>query len=195
MKNFGNTTTQIGTLTSGPISPNALIIVQSNQLVQYFVNLGPNALADLMGGRVICSTWGLVAKIGDSVMTVRTALSRALIVMAALLALAIVVLFSFPPAHAQTQVHEYPDCQFFFTFTAATTNLPSGNGFDNRQQGCKTWSIVYFNSGFSAVSVLFQSAPNNNGTAGSWGTGFPVQQTVERDRILGRIPREGSSGS
>lgn len=58
VKNFGNTTTQIGTLTSGPISPNASIIVQSNQLVQYFVNLGPNALADLMGGRVICSTWG-----------------------------------------------------------------------------------------------------------------------------------------
>ncbi len=123
-------------------------------------------------------------------MTVRTALSRALIVMAALLALAIVVLCSFPPAHAQTQVHENPDCQFFFTFTAATTNLPSGNGFDNRQQGCKTWSIVYFNSGFSAVSVLFQSAPNNNGTAGSWGTGFPVQQTV----VTGSNPGTNTTG-
>jgi hypothetical protein len=58
VKNLGNTNTQIGTLTQGPQSPNAQVIVQSNQLVQYFVNLGPNALANLNGGRVIVSTWG-----------------------------------------------------------------------------------------------------------------------------------------
>ena len=58
VKNLGNTTTQIGTLTQGPQSPNALIIVQSNQLVQYFLNVAASAAADLLGGRIICSTWG-----------------------------------------------------------------------------------------------------------------------------------------
>ena len=58
VKNLGNTNTQIGTLTQGPQSPNASIIVQSNQLVQYFVNVAASAAADLLGGRLICSSWG-----------------------------------------------------------------------------------------------------------------------------------------
>ena len=91
--------------------------------------------------------------------------------------------------HAQTQVQGTPDCQFFFTFTA-TGQLPAGNGFDQRQQGCNTWSIVYFNSGFSAVSLTFQSAPNSNGSAGSWTTGFPVQQTV----VAGSNPQTSIAG-
>jgi hypothetical protein len=81
---------------------------------------------------------------------------------------------------AQTQeVHPNPDCQFFFSFTTAgAQNLPARNGFDNRQQGCNTWSLSYNNYHFSPVSVTLQTAANNNGTAGSWGTGFPVQQTI-----------------
>jgi hypothetical protein len=58
VKNLGNTTFQIGTLTQGPQSPNAQIIVQSNQLVQYFVNVAASAAANLMGGRIVCSAWG-----------------------------------------------------------------------------------------------------------------------------------------
>ena len=58
VKNFGNTVNQIGTLTSGPISPNCNIIVQSNQLVQIWVNVAATAAADLLGGRVLGSTWG-----------------------------------------------------------------------------------------------------------------------------------------
>ena len=58
VKNFGNTLWQIGTLNSGPISPNCNIIVQSNQLVQIFVNVAATAAADLLGGRVLASTWG-----------------------------------------------------------------------------------------------------------------------------------------
>jgi hypothetical protein len=125
-------------------------------------------------------------------MTIRTAISRALIVIGALLALAIIVFCSFPPLRAQTttQTHDNPDCQFFFTFTAATNSLPTGSGFDQRQQGCNTWSIVYFNSGFSALSLLFQSAPNNNGVAGNWGTGFPVQQTI----VAGSNPQTNTTG-
>ena len=58
VKNLGNTTTSIGTLDSGPLSPNTSIIVQSNQLVQYFVNVAASAAANLQGGRVLASTWG-----------------------------------------------------------------------------------------------------------------------------------------
>src|ERR1700689_5639001 len=86
-----------------------------------------------------------------------------------------------PPqsAHAQPvqQVHPNPDCQFFFTLTAAGS-LPAGNGFDNRQQGCTSWNFSYVNSGFSGLTITVQSAANKAGNAGSWGTGFAVQQTT-----------------
>jgi hypothetical protein len=86
-------------------------------------------------------------------------------------------LFSLAALHAQPlqQVLPNPDCQQFFTFTA--TGQSSGV-IDNRQQGCTTWEMVYTNSGFSPVSVLLQSAANNGGVPGSYGSGFPVQQTV-----------------
>ena len=58
VKNFGNTINQIGTLTSGPVSPNCNIILLSNQLVQYSVNVAASAAADLLGGRIVCATWG-----------------------------------------------------------------------------------------------------------------------------------------
>jgi len=58
VKNYGNTTTQIGTLTQGPQSPNSLIIIQSNQLVTYYVNVAASAASNLMGGRIICAFFG-----------------------------------------------------------------------------------------------------------------------------------------
>ena len=75
------------------------------------------------------------------------------------------------------QVHPAPDCQFFFTLAAAGS-LPLANGFDNRQQGCTTWAFSYVNSGFSGLTVTVESAPNNNGNAGSWVAGFPIQETT-----------------
>jgi hypothetical protein len=94
--------------------------------------------------------------------------------------------------HGQTQVLNTPDCQFSFTnvTTAGTTNLPAGNGFDNRQQGCNTWSLVYSNYNFSPVSVTLQSAANNAGSASTFGTGFPVQQTV----VTGSNPATNTTG-
>jgi len=93
-------------------------------------------------------------------------------------------------AHAQTQiVHPNPDCQFFVTITTAGSVAPS-TPFDNRQQGCNTWSFVYFSSGFSAVSVALETAANNNGVAGSFSTGFPVQQSV----IAGSNPASDTTG-
>jgi hypothetical protein len=114
------------------------------------------------------------------------------IVLAILVALIVWSPFLLLPARGQvtSQVHENPDCQFYFTFTAASGSLPAGNGFDNRQQGCNTWSIVYFNYNFSPVSLTFQSAANNAGSAGTWGTGFPVQQTI----VAGSNPQTSTAG-
>lgn len=63
-----------------------------------------------------------------------------------------------------------PDCQFFATFTTAATNSSS---FDNRtvnSRGCFYWTVLYVSNGFSAVSFLFQDAPDSSGTPGSWVT-------------------------
>ncbi len=117
----------------------------------------------------------------------------AAIVIGVLLTLAILFFLSFLPVKAQTtqQVAVNPDCQFFFTVSAAGAQvLPTGNGFDNRQQGCNVWSLVYSNYNFSPVSVTLQTAANNAGTAGTWGTGFPVQQTV----IAGSNPASNTTG-
>lgn len=70
--------------------------------------------------------------------------------------------------YGQDLITTQPDCQIFFTFTA-TGSFPTA-GFDNRQNGCTTWNISYANSGFSALTLALQSAPNNGGAAGTWVT-------------------------
>jgi hypothetical protein len=56
-----------------------------------------------------------------------------------------------------------PDCVQFFTFTSPTVagSLPVPGATpvtDNRQTGCVNWIMVYESSGFSVVSLTFQSA-------------------------------------
>lgn len=48
-----------------------------------------------------------------------------------------------------------PDCVQFFTLTAVTDT----GTVDNRQTGCANWTMVYESEGFSAISLVFQSAP------------------------------------
>ena len=83
-------------------------------------------------------------------------------------------------AAAQTiqQDHPNPDCQFFFNLTTSGQVAPPSPGYDNRQNGCITWSVSYTDSGFNPISIALQSAANNNGAPGAYATGFPVQQTV-----------------
>ena len=70
------------------------------------------------------------------------------------------------PVHGQTTVLEQPDCQVFFTLTA------SGNGtrIDNRYTGCTFWSVSFNNTGFSALTLAVQSAPNSSGVPGTFVT-------------------------
>ncbi len=57
VKDYGDTTTSLGSLTQYNMNPGQ-ILVQSNQLVQYFVNVSVAAAGNLVGGRIICSTLG-----------------------------------------------------------------------------------------------------------------------------------------
>lgn len=59
-----------------------------------------------------------------------------------------------------------PDCFEFFTFTATGNS----NVFDNRSAGCPYFSIAYSSNGFSAESIVVQTAPDAGGTPGSWST-------------------------
>ena len=47
-----------------------------------------------------------------------------------------------------------PDCQLFFSFSTAATSA----NFDNRYQGCVTWTVQYTSSGFTGLTLAFQSA-------------------------------------
>lgn len=74
-------------------------------------------------------------------------------------------------AFSQTRVT--PDCviPFNFTTTASTGNLTCGapNGVPNGP-GIASWIVVYDSTGFSALSLVVQSAPDNAGAPGSWAT-------------------------
>lgn len=60
VKNFGNVPTQIGSLKIpyAAASNNAQILLQSNQLVQLWVNRSVASAGNLNGGRIIGSLWG-----------------------------------------------------------------------------------------------------------------------------------------
>ena len=62
------------------------------------------------------------------------------------------------------QVSLPPDCVVPFSFTAAG----STPAFDDRGAGCTIWELRYQSSGFSAISIQFDQAPDANGVAGSW---------------------------
>ena len=66
-----------------------------------------------------------------------------------------------------------PDCVIPFSFTASgqvtsnsTCGAPNGGANGN---GIASWVLVFYNYNFSAISLLVQSAPDNNGVPGTWG--------------------------
>jgi hypothetical protein len=79
-----------------------------------------------------------------------------------------------------------PDCLVFFFMTGASSGVQAAltpvNGtagvsgvIDNRSAACDGWTLTYTNFGFSAVSLLLQSAPNGSsalptatGVPGTW---------------------------
>ncbi len=63
-----------------------------------------------------------------------------------------------------TPVNVIPDCLVYFDFTANASSAQ----FDNRFIGCKTWYVAYTSTGFPALTLTFESAPDNNGAPGAW---------------------------
>jgi hypothetical protein len=59
-----------------------------------------------------------------------------------------------------------PNCQINFTFVAAGNSTV----WDNRQKGCIGWTVAYNNTGYSALSITVQTAPNSSGSPGAWST-------------------------
>lgn len=78
------------------------------------------------------------------------------------------MLFLAGPVGAQTPVRvesTAPDCNFYFTFTGAASSV----SFDNRQRACANWIVSYSNTGFAALTLTFQEAPDAAGAPGAWG--------------------------
>jgi hypothetical protein len=63
-----------------------------------------------------------------------------------------------------TPVQVTPDCLLYFDFT----DNGSSASFDNRFIGCKTWYVAYTNTGFPALTLTFQDAPDATGVPGAW---------------------------
>jgi hypothetical protein len=63
-----------------------------------------------------------------------------------------------------TPVSVAPDCLIFYDFSANASSA----SFDNRFIGCKTWYVAYTSTGFPALTLTFESAPDNSGVPGAW---------------------------
>lgn len=66
-----------------------------------------------------------------------------------------------------------PDCTINinnFTALNQTAPLSPNAGLNNLQVGCNVWAMCISVSGFSSITVALQSAPNNNGSPGTWVT-------------------------
>lgn len=58
VKDYGNISTTLGSLTQPYYNANSQILVQSGMLIQYLVNRSTASLGNLDGGRIICGLWG-----------------------------------------------------------------------------------------------------------------------------------------
>lgn len=69
------------------------------------------------------------------------------------------------PAQQPVNASRVPDCLEYFSFTAAGSSVT----FDNRQVGCSDWTVVSTATGFAALSLAFEEAPEAaGGIPGAW---------------------------
>jgi hypothetical protein len=65
---------------------------------------------------------------------------------------------------AQNPVRVAPDCQIGINATGAVFS----NIYDNRFDGCVNWTMFYTSTGFSALSIQIEQAPDSSEQPGSW---------------------------
>ena len=82
-----------------------------------------------------------------------------------ILLILILGLFSPLKVEAQQTPPVAPDCVMFVSLASAANTA----AFDNRVIGCVTWTLSYQSTGFSGLTLTFQSA-NGAVTAGAFGT-------------------------
>lgn len=70
-------------------------------------------------------------------------------------------------AFGQSKVITTPNCTINFTLTSSGARSTT---LDNRSQQCAYWSMGYVVNGFSAITIVLQSAPDSAGAPGSWTT-------------------------
>lgn len=74
------------------------------------------------------------------------------------------------PAQLQAQQPPFyrlsPDCMIFFNQTATGASTT----YDNRDVGCVNWAVTYMANGFSALTLVFQTAQDNSGVPNTFGT-------------------------
>lgn len=61
-------------------------------------------------------------------------------------------------------VNVVPDCLIFYDFAADASSA----SFDNRFIGCKTWYVAYTSTGFPALTLTLEDAPDNSGLPGAF---------------------------
>jgi len=98
------------------------------------------------------------------------------------------------PFAALAQSTIKPDCIIPVNFT--TTNVTSNLTCGNNTLGIANWVFVYSSTGFSALSIVVQSAPDAGGTPGSWGTfGGTVLTNVQYPGSSGINPNTSATSA
>lgn len=74
------------------------------------------------------------------------------------------------PLFSQTTVIQRPDCFLPLGLISTVSAGASAGPFDNRTTGCNTWVLSYSSTGFSALSLLVQTASNSTSPPVAWAT-------------------------
>jgi hypothetical protein len=85
-----------------------------------------------------------------------------------------------------------PDCQFYFALTAGSLTSTS---FSNRTAGCTAWTIAYSYTGYTALTLTVQAAPDAaGGVPGAWAAfGGAVLAGVNPNVVVASVPTQGST--
>lgn len=85
-----------------------------------------------------------------------------------LLVFAVAAGMAFPQTSVKVEEIK-PDCTIYFTLSVAS---PASVTYDNRQTSCVVWTMSYQNTGFAALTLTVQAAPDVAGAPGVWAA-FP----------------------
>lgn len=98
-------------------------------------------------------------------------------------------------ARGQTTVIQRPDCFLPLGLISTVSAGASVGPFDNRTTGCNTWVLDYSATGFSALSLLVQTASNSTSPPVAWATFTATTGANPNTTITQNTTTFGSSAS